>query len=80
MVLTVTDDGPGLNAEEIAQATTRFWRAARQAGTTGTGLGLAIAEQLLAGRGGRLELEPARPRGLRARALVPRPAADGGAS
>ncbi|MEU9351610.1 HAMP domain-containing sensor histidine kinase [Streptomyces griseoloalbus] len=79
-VLTVTDDGPGLNAEELAQATTRFWRSARQAGTTGTGLGLAIAEQLLAGRGGRLELEPARPRGLRARALVPRPSADGGAA
>jgi signal transduction histidine kinase len=77
-VVTVTDDGPGLRAEEIDRATTRFWRSARQAGTSGTGLGLAIAEQLLAGRDGRLELAPAHPRGLRARALVPR-AQSGGA-
>ncbi|MFJ4617585.1 sensor histidine kinase [Streptomyces sp. NPDC088812] len=81
-VLTVTDDGPGLNPEELALATTRFWRSGRQrrAGTTGTGLGLAIAEQLLAGRGGRLELEPARPRGLRARAVLPVAAAAGTAT
>ncbi|MHB9756032.1 sensor histidine kinase [Streptomyces sp. BYX5S] len=73
VVLTVTDDGPGLDAEELTRATERFWRAGRQSGaTTGTGLGLAIAEQLLAGRGGRLELRPARPRGLCARAVLPR--------
>ncbi len=80
-VLTVTDDGPGLGTEELALATTRFWRSGRQRedGTTGTGLGLAIAEQLLAGRGGRLELGPAQPRGLRARAIVPRAETDGAA-
>ncbi|MCX4902947.1 HAMP domain-containing sensor histidine kinase [Streptomyces sp. NBC_00878] len=80
-VLTVTDDGPGLDTQELPLATTRFWRAGRQRqdGTAGTGLGLAIAEQLLAGRGGRLELEPSRPRGLRARAIVPRALFDGGA-
>ncbi|MEW2572242.1 HAMP domain-containing sensor histidine kinase [Streptomyces sp. NPDC047070] len=73
-VLTVTDDGPGLGADELALATTRFWRSGsqRENRTSGTGLGLAIAEQLLAGRGGRLELTAARPRGLRARAVVPR--------
>lgn len=78
-VLTVTDDGPGLDADELAQATTRFWRSTRRTGTTtGTGLGLAIAEQLLTGRGGRLELGPAQPRGLRARAVVPRAPGEGG--
>ncbi|WP_053846127.1 HAMP domain-containing sensor histidine kinase [Streptomyces sp. NRRL B-24085] len=70
-VLTVTDDGPGLTPDELGQATTRFWRSTRQHGTSGTGLGLAIAEQLLAGRGGRLELAPAHPHGLRARAVLP---------
>jgi signal transduction histidine kinase len=80
-VLTVTDDGPGLDPDELAQATTRFWRSTRRTGTTtGTGLGLAIAEQLLTGRGGRLELTPAQPRGLRARAVVPRAADEGGTS
>ncbi|WP_399881051.1 sensor histidine kinase [Streptomyces sp. BBFR51] len=78
-VVTVTDDGPGLRTEEIHRATTRFWRAAHQAGTSGTGLGLAIAEQLLAGRDGRLELAPAHPRGLRARAVVPAARPAGGA-
>lgn len=78
VVLTVTDDGPGLDVEELALAPTRFWRSGRQDGTAGTGLGLAIAEQLLAGRGGRLELGPSRPRGLRARAVLPRALADGG--
>ncbi|MFJ2263108.1 sensor histidine kinase [Streptomyces sp. NPDC087844] len=79
-VLTVTDDGPGLGTDELALATTRFWRSdrRRESRTAGTGLGLAIAEQLLAGRGGRLELTAARPRGLRARAVVPR-AVTGGA-
>ena len=78
-VLTVTDDGPGLDAEERTLATERFWRSGRQHGeTTGTGLGLAIAEQLLAARGGRLELRPAHPHGLRARAVLPgADAADG---
>ncbi|MFG3026520.1 sensor histidine kinase [Streptomyces sp. NPDC048254] len=78
-VVTVTDDGPGLDPEELALATTRFWRSGRQrqGGTAGTGLGLAIVEQLLAGRGGRLELATARPRGLRARAVIPRAATDG---
>ncbi|MET9561377.1 sensor histidine kinase [Streptomyces tauricus] len=73
-VLTVTDDGPGLGIDELALATTRFWRSGRQREnrTAGTGLGLAIAEQLLSGRAGRLELTAARPRGLRARAVVPR--------
>ncbi|MGI5456445.1 sensor histidine kinase [Streptomyces sp. CA-249302] len=77
-VLTVTDNGPGLKAEELTRATTRFWRADGRTGATGTGLGLAIAEQLLAGRGGRLELAVAEPRGLRARALLPRGLVDGG--
>ncbi|MFJ3666917.1 sensor histidine kinase [Streptomyces sp. NPDC090106] len=73
-LVTVTDDGPGLAPAELALATERFWRAGRQRrdGTSGTGLGLAIAEQLLTGRGGRLELEPAPPSGLRARAVLPR--------
>ena len=79
-VLTVTDSGPGLTADELTRATERFWRSSRQNGTTsGTGLGLAIAQQLLAGRGGRLELGRARPHGLRARAYVPLVAGDGGA-
>ncbi|MFE6887695.1 sensor histidine kinase [Streptomyces sp. NPDC057694] len=76
-VLTVTDDGPGLDTEDLTRATERFWRSSHHTGTTGTGLGLAIAEQLLAGRGGLLELGAARPRGLRVRAVLPRAREEG---
>ncbi len=52
--VTVSDDGPGLPAEEFAVATQRFWRGG--AAGPGTGLGLAIAEQTALAIGGRLEL------------------------
>ncbi|MGO1320587.1 MAG: HAMP domain-containing sensor histidine kinase [Galactobacter sp.] len=42
VVLTVSDDGPGLSPEEITQVGTRFWRARHHAGLPGSGLGHAI--------------------------------------
>ncbi|WP_447002898.1 ATP-binding protein [Saccharothrix isguenensis] len=50
----VHDDGPGLTAEELALATSRFWRG--RSGKPGTGLGLAIADQLVKARQGVLSL------------------------
>ncbi|NIH80555.1 sensor histidine kinase [Amycolatopsis viridis] len=70
-VVTVRDSGPGLTADELAQAQSRFWRADRHRGLPGTGLGLAIAERLAAGRGGRVELRAAHPHGLVVRVLLP---------
>ena len=56
--LTVTDEGPGMTAEERAHATARFWR---PPGSTspGSGLGLAIVDQLVLAGGGTLALEEA---------------------
>jgi signal transduction histidine kinase len=53
--LEVRDDGPGLPAEHLQQATERFWRAP---GSTarGSGLGLPIAERLVTARGGTLQM------------------------
>lgn len=48
--LTVSDDGPGLPADTIAQAATRFWRG--HTDSQGTGLGLAIATEIAAAHGG----------------------------
>jgi signal transduction histidine kinase len=51
---TVSDDGPGLEPEELDHVFERFWRA--QSGETqavgGTGLGLAIAKSLIELHGG----------------------------
>lgn len=58
-VLSVTDHGPGLNAEECSQLFERFYRAdaSRQRGTGGTGLGLAIARAFVEAHGGTIGVE-----------------------
>ncbi|MFE6176969.1 ATP-binding protein [Streptomyces sp. NPDC056464] len=71
-VFEVRDDGPGLVTAELRQAGTRFWRSERHRDVRGSGLGLAIAEQLAAGRGGRVEFASARPHGLRVQVILPR--------
>lgn len=48
--LIVSDDGPGLPADTIARAATRFWRG--HSDSEGTGLGLAIATEIAAAHGG----------------------------
>lgn len=60
-VLTVSDDGPGLDAESAAHAFERFYRAddARSRDAGGSGLGLAIVSALVAGHGGRVALDTA---------------------
>lgn len=62
----VVDDGPGLSEEQRRLATERFWRAPTAQNTVGTGLGLPIVAVLVDTSGGRLDLRPARPRGLAA--------------
>ncbi|GAA4073099.1 HAMP domain-containing sensor histidine kinase [Streptomyces shaanxiensis] len=71
-VFEARDDGPGLPAAELPQAGTRFWRSERHRDVRGSGLGLAIAEQLVAGRGGHIELTSAEPHGLLVRVVLPR--------
>jgi signal transduction histidine kinase len=54
-LLEVRDDGPGLPAEQLRQATQRYWRAPGSA-ARGSGLGLPIAERLVTARGGALRV------------------------
>jgi len=63
--LTVEDDGPGLTAEQCAEATRRGIRLDETA--PGHGLGLAIVRDLAELHGGVLELGPSELGGLRAR-------------
>jgi signal transduction histidine kinase len=53
--LEIRDDGPGLPAEHLRQATQRFWRAPGSS-ARGSGLGLPIAERLVTARGGSLHV------------------------
>ncbi|PWW48925.1 ATP-binding protein [Melaminivora alkalimesophila] len=55
----VRDHGPGMSAEECAQATQRFWR--KEPMGSGSGLGLTIARRIAESAGGTLELRPADP-------------------
>jgi signal transduction histidine kinase len=67
--LRVSDEGPGMTAEQKERAFDRFWRAG--SGSGGSGLGLAIARRLVEVDGGTIELQDARGGGLEAVVRLP---------
>ncbi len=60
VIVTVSDTGPGIAAEERALVFDRFFRgrAARQAQTRGSGLGLYVCRRLVEAHGGTIWVEP----------------------
>lgn len=58
VVVSVTDEGPGMTAREAAQAFDRFWRAdrSRSRQTGGSGLGLSVVAAVVEAHGGSVEL------------------------
>jgi len=78
VVLTVTDDGPGIPEAERERVFERFVRldSSRARATGGTGLGLAIAREIVEDHGGRLELVDHE--GAGARFAITLPASTGG--
>jgi K+-sensing histidine kinase KdpD len=74
VLLSVSDEGAGLTAEEQAQVGRRSFRSERQAATVpGSGLGLWIASTFIAANGGRLSADSAGP-GLGATMTIHLPA------
>ena len=59
--LHVTDEGPGLSAQDRSRAFDRFWKGR---GGSGSGLGLAIVKRLVAADGGEVELRAAEGGGI----------------
>ena len=55
--VAVSDQGPGIPAEEIERLGTRFFRASTSGGVKGTGLGLAITREVAESHGGALRIE-----------------------
>jgi len=69
--IDVVDTGPGMPADDLARAAQPFWRRSSDQNVEGSGLGITIADALASASGGRLELSPAQPHGLRARIVLP---------
>ncbi len=67
-VLTVTDTGRGMNADELSQAFSPFYTTKEK----GTGLGLAVAEKIVEGHGGYLHAESQPNAGTSFSIVVPR--------
>jgi two-component system OmpR family sensor kinase len=62
-VLTVADEGPGMDEEHAARVFDRFYQGDEARTGEGTGLGLAIVAALAHGHGGRATLDTAPNRG-----------------
>jgi signal transduction histidine kinase len=70
LVLTVTDNGPGIPAQDMDRATERFVRLEQSRTRPGSGLGLSLARAVMEFHGGRLELSAENP-GLSVRMIFP---------
>jgi PAS domain S-box-containing protein len=57
VIISVSDQGVGIPAEDLSRLGTRFFRARTAEGTEGTGLGLAITREIVASHGGSFECE-----------------------
>jgi two-component system sensor histidine kinase MprB len=71
--VTVSDDGPGIQAEETQQIFDRFHRGTTAHGRPGSGLGLAIVRQVAEAHHGSITLETAPSGGALFRLCLPRP-------
>jgi signal transduction histidine kinase len=71
-VLTVTDTGIGIPADELPHIFDRFWRGRQAAQTSGSGIGLAVAAELAQAHGGELTASSEPGRGTRMTLTLPR--------
>jgi two-component system OmpR family sensor kinase len=78
-VIEVSDDGPGMTAEEAAQVFHRFYRAdtARSRTSGGSGLGLSIVASLVMAHRGDVTVETAPGKGAIFRVVLPAAPAEG---
>jgi two-component system sensor histidine kinase TctE len=68
-IVEVTDNGPGLPADQLEAVFGRFVRATHEG--SGCGLGLAIVREIAQRHHGDVTLHALTPRGLRARLRLP---------
>ena len=73
VVLSVADDGAGVDEADVSRLFERFYRADRSRASRGTGLGLAIVKHVVASAGGTVEARSSRGQGLVVRCVFPPP-------
>lgn len=73
VVISVADDGPGIDEENVPRLFDRFWRAdaSRSREYGGSGLGLAIVQAIVQAHGGSVEVESDIGRGTTFRVTLP---------
>jgi signal transduction histidine kinase len=71
-VLTVTDTGRGIPADELPRIFDRFWRGRRTEQTSGSGIGLAVAAELARAHGGQLSAASQLSQGTQLTLTLPR--------
>lgn len=69
--LIVTDQGPGLSEDELAQLGVAYYRAGSSLGKQGTGLGYFFSRSIVEAHGGTLQAANQSGRGLRVSLLLP---------
>jgi signal transduction histidine kinase len=70
LIVSVTDNGAGIPAEQLPKVFDRYWQSART-DREGAGLGLAIAKGIVEGHGGRIWIESTRGEGTTASFTLP---------
>ena len=71
IVLRGSDDGVGVNEDELARLFERFYRADHARASRGTGLGLAIVKHIVGQAGGTVEARGGKGAGLEIRCVFP---------
>jgi len=76
IVLSVSDQGPGISAEDLPHIADAFYRtdSARLRKTGGYGLGLYLCKLIVEAHLGKLEFQSEKGQGLKVRAMFPHPA------